>query len=293
MVRKVTDALDELFIKQGLSLVESLEVMASYRKDRKLCKIAGFLLEGLRRGDDFSNVLKECPYLKCDSVFLAFILLAEKSGNLMETIAFLKKRCDRKYQGQMKIVEAAVYPLFVIVLAVGVGAFLLKYCGGGLDGTFGIGVLALCFVSAVVFFVGRGILKEDRLAEAFFAVDFLVKSGHSVSAAVGFAAQVAGVNSKLGELFLEAKSRLEFGMGLSDALMLKGRLSEMLYFAERGAAKSDVFEKLAVWKNNLLEKRRRICMSLIEPVFISLAGIYMLMMIVYIFMPFMNDMSWL
>ena len=175
MVKKLTDALDELFIKQGLSLVESLEVMASYRKDRKLCRVAEFLLDGLRKGNEFANLLKGCPDLKCDSVFLSFVLLAEKTGNLTETIAFLKKRSDRRYQGHVKIVEAAVYPLFVIVLAVGAGAFLLKYAGGWIGRYFWNWRAGAVLCKRCCIFCGEGNFEGRQAGRGFLCCGFTCK----------------------------------------------------------------------------------------------------------------------
>ncbi|MBR1638355.1 MAG: type II secretion system F family protein [Treponema sp.] len=295
MIKKLTDDLDELFVKQGLSLADSLEVIAGHENGRKkrLQNTAAYILSSLRHGNSLSNAMKECPYMRFGEVYISFIMLAEKSGNLIETISFLKKKCEREYSGKMKIAEASVYPLFVIFLSFAAGLLLLKYTNAAVDGTLISLFFFLIAVALAIFILCRGILKEDKLADAFFAVDFLVKSGNSISAAVGFSAYVTGVNSRIGMKMLEAKSKLEYGMGLCDALMLKGRMMEILYFAEKGASRSDVFEKLALWEEARFERKRRICLELLEPVFICIAGLFLLILIIHIFMPFMNDMSWM
>ena len=306
MIKQLIEALDELYVKQGLTLTEALGIVAArgnsdghfiasrvLKASDKLARIADFILDSLKRGNLFSNALKECPLVKFDSVFIAFIRIAEHSGNLGETVSFLKSRYERMDNNRKKIIEASIYPVFVIAAAVGAGSGILRYTEARLDGNVIAAFLILLGVcTSVLFFMWR-CLKEDRLLDSLYAVDFLVKSGNSVASAVGFAAHVAGVNSEVGMKFAEAKMKLEYGIPLSEALEFKGYAAEILYFAEKGGTTSDVFGKLAQLQERSFLQRRKICLSLAEPVFISLTGIFLLILVINIFMPFMTDMSWL
>ena len=298
MVRKITEALDELFAFQGISLAESLRIIAARnengrRHEGRMQKTARFLLDSLSDGNLFSNSLRECPYVRFDAVYLSFVMLAEKSGNLSETISFLRRRCERTYQSRSKLVEASVYPVFVMIVSAAAGGLLLEYTetkvGAGLIGA-SLFLLVLCWI---VLFILWACLREDKLTDAFYALDFLVKSGSSISAAVECAAHIVGVNSQTGAVLLEAKSKLEYGLSLREALLLKGRMAEILYFADKGGSQNELFNRLARWQEERFIRRRRLCLNLVEPLFICIAGCFLLILVVYIFMPYMNDLSWL
>ena len=300
MVRKFTDSLAELFVSQNLSLAESLAVMAGeaggcgdFSKKSRLQKISSFLLNALRQGNPLSNSMQECPYASFDSVYVSFIMLAERSGNLKETVAFLKRRCERSHECAEKVVEAALYPAFVVCAAITGGGFLLRYTGTALDANLVAGFLTLCALSAGIFALFRHFLKEDSFAEVFFAMDFLTKNGHSVSSAAGFAVLIAGENSAFGNRLLEAKRKLEYGMRLCEAFSLKGRAGELLFLAERGETSVDVFSRIAEYHEDVSERRRKICITLVEPAFICIAGLFMLLVVLDVFLPFMNDYSWM
>ncbi|MCR4580373.1 MAG: type II secretion system F family protein [Treponema sp.] len=292
MIKRITDALDELFVKQGLELSQALEAI-SRGKSLRLRKTAGFLLEALKEGNLLSNALSECPYITFNPLYISFVMLAEKSGNLTETVAFLKARCDRQHESRVRLAEVSVYPLFIILIAFFAGGFLLKYTGNQVDSSIIWAFLLLLLLSFAVFLIIWKCLKEDSLLDAFFAVDFLLHSGHSIASAIGFAAELVGVHSRLGVKFTRAKVKLEYGIPLSEALLLKRRDSELLYYAEKGDRRNDVFSKLAALQKERYLQRRKICLSLIEPVFISFTGVFLLILVIHIFMPFMNDMNWL
>ncbi len=292
MKKMLTDALDELFVKQGLPLADSLEVL-SRGKNGKLAKVACFLLEALREGNEFSDALRECPYAVFDSVYVSFVMISERSGNLIQTISFLKRRYERMYQNRQKVLEASMYPLFIISLGFSAGIFLLRYSGTALDFNLILSFMMLFFIAFLFFLIVWKFIEDDRFTDVLFAIDFLVKNGASVSSAVGFAVNVAGANSKMGQKLLDAKVKLEYGLSLSAAFELSGRAADVLYYAEKGGTDSNVFGKLAAWQEEKYKQRRKICLSLIEPVFIGITGAFLLILVVHIFMPFMTDMSWL
>lgn len=290
MVKKLTNALDELFVKQKLTLYQAFECL---KGNASLKKLADYILEALKSGMAFSNALKACPFVTFDSVYIAFIMLAERSGNLCETIAFLKTRCERIEQNKRKLIEVSLYPVFVILIAVGACVCLLNYTKLPLDFELVGALFMLLGFSTMVFYLMWRCLKEDSLLDALYALSFLVKSGHSISAAIGFAVNVAGAKSQVGAMLAEAKMKLEYGMPLSEALVLKGYAADLLYYAEKGGTTSDVFEKLAVFENEKFRQKRSICLSLAEPVFIVLTASFLLILIVHIFMPYMSNMNFL
>ena len=51
------------------------------------------------------------------------------------------------------------------------------------------------------------------------------------------------------------------------------------------------FKKLAVWIDEKAQKRRKLCLCLVEPLFICVTGVFLLCLVMKFFMPFMNDMN--
>lgn len=292
MEKRLTDALDNLFVNQGLTLAEALEVICKSKTGR-LQKLALFLLEALREGNSLSNALKECPFAAFDSTYVTFVMLSERTGKVRETITFLKKRNERLYQNKMKLIEAALYPLFVILLSISIGIFLLKYSETAIDSNLIFSIALLFLITFIFFIIVWKCIKEDKLCEVLYALDFLVKNGNSLSSAFAFAVSLVGLQSKLGQKLMETKNKLEYGLPLSSAFTLMGDAGEMLYFVESGASNNNVFGKLALCQEEKYKQRRKFCLSLVEPVFIGITGSFLLILVIHIFMPFMTDMSWL
>ena len=112
-----TQSLYELVQKQKISLIESLEIISRFNRDGKVEKAARYILGCLEKGVSFSSALKTCNEIEFDNVYVTFITFAEKTGCLGETCEFLYKRCKRKNENFVQIVEACTYPVFVVFVA--------------------------------------------------------------------------------------------------------------------------------------------------------------------------------
>lgn len=304
-VKNFTDSLYELFVEQKLTLVKSLEIIAN-EKQSKVQKAADRIKTDLQQGCTFSNALQTCSFLDFDQIYISFVSFAEITGNLQQTLEFLKKRCERKEQSNTKLTEASLYPSFVIIFAIGLCIFLGFYTSS-LYGTESFNsfisqknlfssvllLLSFCFV---IFAMIKKNLQENKMYESFLAISFLIKSGVNVSVAVGAGIIITGPGSKYGALFQSAKEKLEFGMDVFnafDCFSLRPELKNAFYYAQMAGNKSDVFEKIATRMGVEDEKRRRKCLALIEPVFIGITGMFLMIVLVLYLMPMMTDTSWI
>ena len=77
-----TKALYELFVIQKLSLSQSLLIMRSKPKRDSVSRAAFSLYEQLENGNLFSNALKTCKAISFDDVYISFVSIAEKNGDL-------------------------------------------------------------------------------------------------------------------------------------------------------------------------------------------------------------------
>lgn len=299
MVEKFTKILYELVVEKEISLQDSLKIISKKSKKINFCKLdviektAKFIINELLCGNSFSNALRRCVFIHFDDIYISFVNFAEKTGQLKETISFLYRRCIRKKENHFKLIEASVYPLLVIVSSI-LGCLFLHLSGYfHIDNDFYIYISLLVLISILVFFVIKKNIGENKLYEAFLGIGFLMKAGINLYDSIGCGARILGISSKLGDKFQQAREKLLLGMNLEKSFSLGKRFSSAFFFAEMGGGKVDVFEKLAKWIEDNDRKKRSVCFSLIEPVFILITGAFLLMVVINIFMPFISKLSFI
>ena len=297
-----TQLLFELTKKQNLSLVESLEIMSKFQKKGAVEFAAKHILECLNQGLSFSGALKTCKEIEFDGLYISFVSFAEKTGHFGETCEFLYFRCKRKHENLVQIFEACLYPVFVVLLSIAAASFLMIF--GKSNNVFGdIGfsieqsekiisscfrgcVFLFCFFS-ISFFVLKNILSDNRMFESFLAADFLVRSGINLIDTFDALVSVAGIDSSLGQEFLKIKNKILQGTEFSMAFMgLNKKLERFFYLAQHTGGECDVFGKMAAFLKEFDEKRRKICFTLIEPIFICGTGVFLIILLSGIYVPF-------
>lgn len=289
-----TDALFNLFVRQGLGLSDSLLIMSRKPKSDKISRAAAYVYAELENGNLFSNALKSCSFIAFNEVYVSFILLAEKNGDLKSTIAYLKEKLSREQENRKRLAGASVYPIFVILLSIAACVFIglyTKSCDFGLLLKF---VLVLIFVCGASYFLISRMLGNNCLAESFKAVDFLVRNGIELSEAVACAVNISGPSTKTGRFFESARTKLSYGMDLQNAfkcreLKTNGKISEAFYYADCGGEQSELFGRMAAYLEGQSERNRTICLTLVEPFFIVIAGGFLLLLIMTFFMPLIYD----
>lgn len=297
-----TQLLFELTKKQNLSLVESLEIMSKFQKKGAVEFAAKHILECLNQGLSFSGALKTCKEIEFDGLYISFVSFAEKTGHFGETCEFLYFRCKRKHENLVQIFEACLYPVFVVLLSIAAASFLMIF--GKSNNVFGdIGfsmeqseriisscfrgcVFLFCFFS-ISFFVLKNILSDNKMFESFLAADFLVRSGINLIDSFDALVSVAGIDSSLGQEFLKIKNKILQGTEFSMAFMgLNKKLERFFYLAQHTGGECDVFGKMAAFLKEFDEKRRKICFTLIEPIFICGTGVFLIILLSGIYVPF-------
>ncbi len=291
-----TKTLYELFVLQKISLSESLMIMSSKPKADAVSKTATCIYKALETGSTFSNALKTCSPLSFDEVYISFICIAEKNGDLKSALSYLKQKLERQKNCRKKIAEASVYPAFVVLLAVTASVFIGVYTKTADYFLLFEYVSVLLVVCLLMYFLIVKLLGDNCLFEAFSAVGFLVKSGIELTEAVGCAIQIAGPSTKNGRLFENARINLSYGMDLQTAFNCcdkNSRLYEAFYYADIAGSKNDLFEKIASNLDAEKERMRTVCFSLIEPLFIVVTGIFILAILMTFFMPLINEIGFI
>ena len=294
MKEKFTRELYELYTKQNIGLAECLRII-SHKPGRKkdfVKKTAEYLHKSLEDGNFLSNAMKTCPYFDFDDIYISFIRIAEKTGKFKETISYLMKKIERQDESRNKVFGAIIYPIFVVVISVVACVFVCAYLKRGSIADVFCYVAILSGACILMFLMIVKFIGENKTYEAFLAADFLVKAGCGISAAVECAAGIVGNNTETGRIFKAAKEKLEYGFDLKRAFCTDGKFSDAFYYADISGNQTDVFEKIAIYLNQKDEKKRKVCLILIEPVFILVTGVFLFSLILKFMVPYLTDFNW-
>ena len=303
--KRFTELLEELVCRKACDLQNALFLLSKNKKNKAVALAAQNLNDSLKAGSTFSLALKNCRFIEFDSLYISFVSFAERCGGLENTLLFLKNKCIREEENSSRVLEASIYPIFVVIISMVAAAGLLLYSNTFLNlqdfglaptselySSFYLGFCFLILFCIGAFFLLRKMLGTNKLYEAFLAAGFLIKGGESLSNAVKDAVNILGYDSKEGQLFAQAGKKLSYGVGLKNAFeldswnsSLRDELEEAFFYAENSGGENVVFEKIALWLNSKDEKRRAICFKLLEPVFICGTGVFLLVFLMNLVLP--------
>ena len=106
------------FVRAGIPLIEALEVIEEEADDKTLRMVLQGVRESLITGETFSEALR--PY---ESLFPKFyvdmVRAAELTGSLDDVLGELSGYIKRDLEARNKIKSALVYPLVILVMAIG------------------------------------------------------------------------------------------------------------------------------------------------------------------------------
>jgi type IV pilus assembly protein PilC len=106
------------FVRAGIPLIEALEVIEEETDDKVLKEVLIGVRDSLITGETFSDALR--PY---ESLFPKFyvdmVRAAELTGSLDDVLAELAGYIKRDLEARNKIKSALVYPMIILVMAIG------------------------------------------------------------------------------------------------------------------------------------------------------------------------------
>lgn len=110
----------------GLTLVESIELLAEKEHGKAGAATLDALRDHLRRGLSLSQSLDQLPG-QFPPLYVATVRAAEKTGDLKEALGRYLDYHQQIDKVRRKIVSASVYPVLLIGVGLLVGAFMLLY----------------------------------------------------------------------------------------------------------------------------------------------------------------------
>ena len=145
------------FVRAGIPLIEALEVIEEEADDKTLRMVLQGVRESLINGETFSEALR--PY---ETLFPKFyvdmVRAAELTGSLDDVLSELSGYIKRDLEARNKVKSALVYPLVILVMAIGTVIVLSK------DWIYIVAVLVLLIaVPMALARTHRGRRTKDRL----------------------------------------------------------------------------------------------------------------------------------
>jgi type IV pilus assembly protein PilC len=122
-------------IDAGLPLLRGLNVLAKQERDTVLRNTINKLAEGVQGGGTFSESLAQHPRIFND-LFVNMVKAGELGGVLEVVLGRLAEFQEKAAKIKNKVVAAMVYPSIVMIMALGIMAFLLIYIVPKFEGIF-------------------------------------------------------------------------------------------------------------------------------------------------------------
>lgn len=113
-----------LLLAAGVSIIPALELLINSAKKRSLRDFLIILKEGVKAGSSISSVLIRCKS-SFSILYIALVEVGEVSGKLPEMFSYLGAIERDRLSALKSIRKALMYPMIVIVVAIGVLLFIL------------------------------------------------------------------------------------------------------------------------------------------------------------------------
>ncbi len=116
-----------MLVKAGVPILSALHMLHSQTKSKSAKIIFKHLVSGVEQGQNISNTLRS-KYEKLVGEFaINVIAVGEVSGTLQENLHYLADELQKKQALRRKVVNAMVYPVFIVVATLGITILLTAF----------------------------------------------------------------------------------------------------------------------------------------------------------------------
>ena len=116
----------EVMVKTGVSLVRSFEILSCQTRSKKFKSILLEVSDAINKGESLSMALGHYPKV-FPAIFQETIKVGEETGRLENALRTLSKQMEREHSLKSKIKSAMVYPIMVLIMAFGIGIFMMIF----------------------------------------------------------------------------------------------------------------------------------------------------------------------
>jgi len=125
-MRDVIDASNQLstLIQAGIPLLSSLKLLGAQAVKKAMKKIYNGLTEEIQSGNSLSQALSKYPQA-FSNTYCQIIKASEQAGTLETGLKQAAKYLEKRAYANQKIKRAMMYPIFVLLMAIGVAVLLI------------------------------------------------------------------------------------------------------------------------------------------------------------------------
>jgi type IV pilus assembly protein PilC len=115
-----------MMIRSGANLVKGLEILQSQMEDRQLKHVLEQIIRGVSRGDSLSQAMRDCRGA-LPELLINLVAVGEESGSLESVLTSMAEYYERENFIRKKINSAAIYPLILTFVMIGLAIFFLNF----------------------------------------------------------------------------------------------------------------------------------------------------------------------
>lgn len=115
-----------VMVKAGLPIVESLEIQANQTTNSYFSEVLNNVIGAVKSGESLSKALSSHKKV-FGEVYIAMIAAGEKSGQLDKVLERLGESLATEHELIGKIKGAFYYPIFILVVLIGISIFILIF----------------------------------------------------------------------------------------------------------------------------------------------------------------------
>lgn len=115
-----------MMIRSGANLVRGLDILQAQIEDRRLKEVVVTIHRSVSRGSSLSAAMRECQGALPD-LLINLVGVGEESGSLDSVLTSMAEYYDRENFVRKKITSAAVYPIVLTVVLVGLVILFLNF----------------------------------------------------------------------------------------------------------------------------------------------------------------------
>jgi type II secretory pathway component PulF len=295
-------------LRGGMTLSDSLHILAGNEMRREVQSASILLLRLLRTGSTFSVALGQLISVQrrdfsFSKMHLSLLAAAELTGSLDTALEDIVIDLRRRIKASEMLASVLVYPCIVISIAF-MGTLLLYIKGiplflanglmsadvvdSAVRGTMLSGVFLLTCGCAMLYLFNTVISRDSDLSSVFYTLSFLMKRGIVLDEALSQCVDCVR-NTKTQRALVIIRKNIREGMSVSVSFRQTEQfppfVSGWMEIANGNGSTADVFTNLARFYHDKDEKLREITMRLVEPCFIVITGIYLLIIIETVILP--------
>ncbi len=293
-----------ILLHHNIPLTDSMTILANMHSESKKVvkckKIAEHILDSLKKGYGFSRSIFLCPYVSLSESNIRLLEAAEQSACITDSIAFLCLQFKRAVQIRKDIRSVVLYPLLVITMALFGTLFLLYWKSQFLTSISNKEAVSVVIRAASVLILlllllalyVQSALKEPTLFQLYHTLGFLQGAGFPFCTSLELFmgnASCSFVNASVFQAYNEIRKGCLVSTAFKRCHLVDDHEAVLLEIGEKSGNITMSCMHIAEKIMATHEDKRAICLRLLEPILLFIVGIYIIILLNGIVVPYITD----